>query len=284
MHQVIKDTQFQTRLQDALLTLLSLVGFTAVSAALLQSWRLSLILAASLSAHELGHIILIMAHGMRWKLLFSPMGARLETSLAQRQRLNHFENAQIHLAGPLASLVYALIATLAYWLDPSRPQDLLLLANFSAQVALFNLLPLGHASDGGKFIDRVFDSLNNRNDWRIFWLPILWGSAVIGGTLLSFFLQHGEAVVPPQVLGYSLVVLWLLVGMWIEKRHEDPQGWESPQAMTYRQAWRLMVVFGILLLASTLIVVITPFWLPPGHIATMIHNIQAFAAHFGWRP
>jgi hypothetical protein len=270
--------EYHMRPQDALITLGTLAGFVIFSSFLLQSLRLSLIMAASLAAHELGHILVDVTQGVHWRLRFTPIGARLETPLQQRRWLSHYENALIHLAGPAASLLYAAMAILVYYLTIHESSDLLQLANFSAQVGLFNLLPLGRATDGGKFLERVFTSLNNRDDWRIFWLPIIWGVTVLGGTMLAFYLEHSRELIPPHVLSYLLVVLWLVIGMLVEKRHEDPLGWISAQAMTYRQAWRLMLSVGILLLACTLIVTMTPFWLPPEHILTMASNIRHVAA------
>ncbi len=278
----VRDTHLKAEIRDAFLTLVSLAGFTLIAALLLQSWALALIIAASLSAHELGHIVLITLQGMDWKLRFSLVGAWTETPQEQRQALNHFDNSLIHLIGPVFSLLYACLALLVYqaW-RPQRP-DLLQLANFSAQVALFNLLPLGKASDGGKILRRIFLSLNDRGDWMIIWLPITWGVAMLVGIIITFVLQNGMETIPPQITSYLLVTLWLLIGMLIEKRHDDHAAWKTPQAMTYRQAWLLVILLGVLLLFSTLLVMGTPFWLDSAHLTEIGKGIRYMFSPAFW--
>lgn len=253
--------------------LLSLLLFLSVTAVLLQSISLAILITASLGFHELGHILLLSLEGIPWRLRFGGLGAWTETPLKPRAQLSSWTNSLIHLAGPIFSLIYAMLALVVhhFWL-PDQPH-LLQLANLNAQIALFNLLPLGEASDGGKFMHKAFASLNEVDDRRILLLGGSWGLGVISGTLAVGARQQGWSVITPTLVGYLLMTAWLLVGMLVEKKNDNPLDSSSPRAMSYSEVRWLMVVLGGLLLVSTALAFITPFWLPPEHILSVIDSL-----------
>ncbi|MEN6410976.1 MAG: hypothetical protein ABFD44_14835, partial [Anaerolineaceae bacterium] len=202
--------------------MVSLLLFLGATAFLLQSVSLAVMIVASLGFHELGHILALAVRRIPWKLRFGLAGAWTESPKEIRAGLSNYTNSLIHLAGPLFSLLYALLAMLVhrFWL-PDQPQ-LMQLANLNAQLALFNLLPLGEASDGGKFLHKAFASLNEKDDRRLMLLTISWGLGVVCGTLFVGFRQHGATIITPILVGYVLMVIWLFVGMLVEKREDNP--------------------------------------------------------------
>lgn len=252
--------------------MVSLLLFLGVTALLLQSVSLAVMIVASLGFHELGHIAALAIRHIPWKLRFGLAGAWTESPKAVRTGLSNYTNSLIHLAGPLFSLLYAFLALVIhrFWL-PDQPQ-LMQLANLNAQLALFNLLPLGEASDGGKFLHKAFASLNEKDDGRLMRLAISWGLGVVCGTLYVGIRQHGATIITPILVGYVLMVIWLFVGMLVEKKEDNPAEAALPQAMSYPKARVLMAMLGGMLLISTALAFITPFWLSPGHILEMINS------------
>lgn len=253
--------------------MVSLLLFLGATALLLQSVSLAVMIVASLGFHELGHILALAVRRIPWKLRFGLAGAWTESPKEIRAGLSNYTNSLIHLAGPLFSLLYALLAMLVhrFWL-PDQPQ-LMQLANLNAQLALFNLLPLGEASDGGKFLHKAFASLNEKDDRRLMLLTASWGLGVVCGTLYVGIRQHGATIITPILVGYVLMVIWLFVGMLVENREDNPADAALPQAMSYRKVRALMAVLGGMLLVSTALAFITPFWLPPEHILEMINSL-----------
>ncbi len=195
-------------------SLLSLLVFLVVMAFLFQSWPLALVWASALGVHELGHIFVVSLLGIDWTMGFGLLGAWTQTPEAERAALTQFQNALIHLAGPLFSLGYALLAVLIHLVWQPASSHLLQLASFSAQIALLNLLPMGRLSDGGKAIRRVLDSFDERGDWEIVAAPILLlVYLLVGFTIAGVLLPDMSALTVVAALGVAAVmfVLWAAV-------------------------------------------------------------------------
>ena len=133
-----------------------------------------------------------------------------------RQELGHFKNALIHQAGPLFSILYALVAIGIHLVWQPDSTHLLRLASFSAQVGLFNLLPLGNMSDGGKIVRRALASLDEKGDRELTVIPIhLLLCLPLGYTIVAMLEQGWDKLVTSAgtagmvVLAVSMVLLWL---------------------------------------------------------------------------
>jgi hypothetical protein len=256
------------RWRRELRSLLSLGLFLAVVAFLFQSWELALMLTACLSIHELGHILAVSCCGVDWHMGFGPVGAWIETPLEARRRLSHFANSLIHLTGPLFNLLYALLAlTIHALLVRGGGQDYWLrIANLSAMVALLNGLPIGGASDGGKFAARLFASLDERTERRLLW-GLLPGLLSLGVIVL---ITRGDAL---KLLAVLLIGLWFVADMMRQSRLDDPREATAAHAMSDRQSVLLLLGVAVLLLVSTLIVLLTPLWLQPDHVLAMVEAL-----------
>jgi len=209
------------RLREELRGLFSLLVFVACVAFAFQSWELSLMWASALGIHEMGHILMISLLKIDWKMGFGIMGAWTETPLEERKALGHFRNSLIHLAGPLFSMVYALIAIGIHMAWHPDSDHLLRLASFSAQIGLFNLLPLGNASDGGKIIHRILASLDDRGDREITLVPILLLLCLpLGYTVVALFQQGWGKLTTTSVgiLG-TITAIGVLLTLWLIRGH-----------------------------------------------------------------
>lgn len=277
MKNVTRERTFQIDWQEELRSLLSLALFITGAALVLQSLPLGLMVTAALGFHELGHILLIRRCGVPWKLRFGLAGAWVETPLEERQALGQYSNALIHLAGPAFSLLYALAALAIYFLAPGGSTTLVLLANFSAQVGLLNLVPIGDLTDGGKFIQRARASLNLPEHRRLFTLAVGWVAAVYIGTIVGVSLLHKGFFLPHQASSFLIISLWMVFGLSARLRGDgQPQSqdaFKDSQPMTFRQAWWLMVGVETLLLVSTAVVLVTPFWLTQPQIVHIAGSV-----------
>jgi hypothetical protein len=256
--------------------LLSASLFALGVAFIFQSWEIALILTASLGFHELGHIIMIWRYGIEWEMGFAAIGAWTRTPLEKRQRLNHFSNSLIHLSGPLFSLLFAITAIVLYFVIARGPERIywLRLANLNALLSLFNFMPLGSLSDGGKFIRRMFASLTEAEEKRLLllFLPTLitWGDL-----LLKLDLARAFSLVT--------ILLWLLISMLAEGAQDDPAEAYSPKAMTRQQAGVLLSLVIISYLGCMVILVITPFWLTGDHVLNMAYGFLSIVASVIWK-
>lgn len=261
------------RALDDLPGLLSLLVFCGVTAVAFRSWEFALIVTASLGFHELGHAAAIAWYGMEWRISFGLFGAWTWSPEAQRARLSHLSNAVIHLAGPCFSLLFALLVLVLNRLWMPHDAHLLILANFSAQLGLLNLLPLGEFTDGGKIVRRIIASLDG--------LPRILAQALpISLSALALFL-YVLALLPrepgshPRLFLISLLLIgtWLADSMLLEARRARPLDASAP--MRPGQVYLLtMAVWGLLAAGLTLSSV-TPFWLAPRYVLGSLQNVVA---------
>jgi hypothetical protein len=252
-------------------TLVSIVAFALAVAILFYSWQLAWMITAGLAFHELGHVMVLWALGIDWQIGFSGLGAWTRTPIQARRRLNHFWNSVIHLAGPVFSVLLALIAILIQLLAHPEQDYWLRLANFNALVAVLNLLPLGELSDGGKLLRRLFASVPVRVEDEMLALvglvPLLFAMIV----LALRFDWH-------KVLALLLIVVWFVVNVIVARRRDDPSEAYSPRAMSRRQAFGLLAIALAAFLAGIVFVLLTPFWLTEQHVLNMVSAFLGIAA------
>lgn len=259
--------RIRERWWDEIRGLLSLLAFVLGIGFIFQSLEIGILITAALGVHELGHILAISLFGIDWEVGFGVTGAWTITPKEQRAALSHFHNGVIHLAGPLANQLYALLAAAAQWAFGWQPDYWLRLANLSAIVGLLNALPIGRLSDGGKTIERIFSSLDERAERWLLPAPLLWLLSILWLALVMPYNWTG-------ILAFAVVGLWFVLGLLRESLRDDPADAASPRAMTRNQGFLLASYMVILLSASTATVLLTPAWLTEQHIAGMLR---------GWR-
>jgi hypothetical protein len=261
------------RAQEDLPNFLALAAFVGITALAFRSWEFALMVTASLGFHEIGHAAALSLSGLRWRISFNILGAFTWSSLPERERLSDLRNTFIHLAGPFFSLLLALLSLLlAQFWNPAG-EHLLLLANFSAQVGLFNLLPLGGLTDGGKVVRRLAGShlRGAARAWAM-WLPILVSGLILTGYLLTQA-RGGEA--GAIMLSLLLLGVWMSGSLLLELRL--PRGPAIPVTgaahppqpsarITAAQGGLVVaLMFGLLILALV-VSAATPFWLAPRYV------------------
>lgn len=235
---------------------LSVVILTLALAAFFQSWELAGMMIAVLMVHELGHILLIRSYGIDWQLRVEWRGVAVITSMEERRKLGHFANSLIHLSGPFFNLAYALLAIgLQFLFSPNLDNDYWLrLANLSVLTGLFNLLPIGKLSDGGKFVKRMFASLGEEKERLLVIVTLFAWSFAIGWIFL---------VIKPDtisILAITLMGFWFFFQVALESTLDDPDEAGSPQAMDLKQAGLLTAGTLAGLLLSTVLLLRTPTW------------------------
>jgi hypothetical protein len=232
------------------------------------SWELAWVITLGLGVHELGHVLAAWRLGIESEMGFGPMGAWTRTPARVRESLGHYTNSLIHLAGPLASLAFALVALglHAILYRGSTHGPWLGQASFSSLVAVLNLLPMGNLSDGGKFVKRLFASAEERFEQRLL--------AMVGILPLVFVLVvFAIRLDVTRILALLVIVLWFAVSVLLESRQDDPADATSPTAMTRRQARELLSGVLLMLLLGIGMVVLTPFWLTRAHVETMAYGL-----------
>lgn len=285
------DTQFSVRrlamwAWSDLPNLASLLLFLAITALLFRSVGFALVVVASLGFHEMGHAAVLAAYRLPFRIHFGVVGAWTWSPAEARLRLTHWQNALIHLAGPLFSVLLALLALgiHTFW----RPSDaqLLTLANFSAQVGLLNLLPLGIMTDGGKIVRRIVDSLpSQRRGWSAL-LPMLL-TVTLGAAYVLIAIPRTIATAWITANAIPFLLGLLLIGVWLggSVLVESARRWNTPALgpidsarsalMTHAQVyWLLFGMWGLLSITLT-IAVMTPFWLSADILFGSLRNIMA---------
>jgi hypothetical protein len=269
-------TELVTVLDKQLLSAFRSLGvilIIAVATALIfRSWSMALIVTAGLVFHELGHILMAAGYGIQWEIVLRWAGVGTLTSLNQRDQLTQYQNSLIHLGGPLASLFLAL---LAFWVGSSMGYILpdnawVRLANFSALLALINVLPIGNISDGGRFLERFYASLPERLEPPTI-LGLLIGLISSAGML---WVTGFELV---AILAVMLIGLWLAVTMLFESKRDDPAQAASPKAMTILQGLGLLAMMLVIMLVASLAILTTPFWLHANDAILMAEGLKQFA-------
>jgi hypothetical protein len=243
----------------------SMVLFAVLVAALFQNWALGWLITASLAVHELGHVVALRLLGVEMEVGFGAAGAWTRSPAQQRRAMDHLSNSLVHLAGPAASLAYALLAMGLSALGRlnAMGDQLLRLANLNALLALLNLLPMGSMTDGGKVIKRVFASLHEDVESHVVWALVPW----LASLLWLIVLVRRDLVRAVSVL---LIGVWFVVQVLVEKEKDDPTASASLRAMETGQAIGLLAGTIAVLLATTVAVVAIPFWLTQDEVITMV--------------
>jgi hypothetical protein len=252
-------------------SLSSVVLFGVAASFLLQSWWLGWLLTFSLVLHEVGHIIQLQRYHVDWEVRFGLFGAATITPLDQRRALDCYQNAVIHLAGPLTNLAQALVAfglPLVLNLLTVEPASCrwLQVGNFAALLTLVNLLPLARLSDGGKLAEVIFASLTERSDTTLLATLFLWLASIVWLAGVSW----GSTL---RTLSTLAIAVWFVLGMLLAHRRDDPAAAFDPDAMSRAQSFVLFGVMAAGLLISTALVVLTPFWLTPDQVEVMARNL-----------
>jgi hypothetical protein len=266
--------QHRIRWRRNLSSLYSALLFTAIVSALFQNWQVAWMLTVSLAAHELGHALVVSTFGIEWEVGFGPMGAWMATSLRLRQALGELANSFVHLSGPLASLLLALVG-LGLHLAMGRGSGndtWLRLANLNAILALGNLLPLGYLSDGGKVIKRIFASADERLEVRLLAMAGVLPLAVVAITLaLRLDWERMAALAVP--------VIWFGLSLWLASRRDDPLAAQAPGAMAPRQIRLLLANLIAMLLLGMIVAITTPFWLTRAQLLNMVEGLASMWAY-----
>lgn len=256
----------KARAWDDLSGLVSLLLFLGGTALIFRSWEFGLIVTASLGFHELGHAAAIGLHGLKSRISFGLVGAWTWSPLQERQKLSDLQNIFIHLAGPLFSLLLAAVAVALRAYFPAADQHLGVLANFSAQVGLLNLLPLGALTDGGKIVRRLVAPLDAGSRAEAALLPLSCTALMLVACSLLSSPNGGWRSI-------LLIGLWLGGSLIFEARRPAPAAPLPARQVTRTQAFALVGVAWGLLLLSVAIIAATPFWLEPGFVMGMVNNV-----------
>lgn len=253
--------------------LVSLMLFLVVTALLFRSWEFGLIVTASLGFHELGHLAALSWYHLDGRICFGLAGAYTWSSMPARARLSQMANVYIHLTGPVFSLILSGLALLLNSLWQPESRHLLILANFSAQVGLLNLLPAGPLTDGGKVIQRMLSSLGGQRRRWVTVLPVVFSVILLTLFLLvelpRFYAHESNSF----LLGLLLVGIWLAGTLLLEARQVDRRITRAPRPMNVRQAGLVLLIIWNLMAFYVLILTATPFWLEPRYIRGSLENV-----------
>lgn len=255
--------------------LLSLLLFLVVTALLFRSWEFALIVTACLGFHELGHAAALTWFRVEYRIYFGVVGAWTWSRLEDRARLSQLANVYVHLAGPLFSLGLAFIALGLHYVWQPSSQHLMILANFSAQIGLLNLLPLGSLTDGGKVLRRTAVSVKSGRGNSL--LMALMTAAVLSPLIYSILRLSWLGIfnLTPDLLGFTLIGVWMGASLLLEMRRGEVNSLVGGRLMTPRQVIFIMLLLWDMLAAMQLVVMTTPFWLAPQYVLGSLENAQA---------
>ena len=282
-----RGTGLAGRAFDDLPNLLSLLAFFMVTAVLFRSIEFALIVTASLGFHELGHATLISFLRMEWRITFGLVGAWTWSPAAERRKLSNLANSAIHLAGPAFSLLLGGFALVLSAVFPSADLHLLLLANFSAQVGLLNLLPLGSLTDGGKVVQRVIAPLAGIERIWAALLPLFVTTLILGVYTIAGQPVYNDQQPDAFLLGLLLVGVWMTSSFLLEVRRAEPPAQDTALPLTRTQGVLLWLLIWGLLALALVISELSPFWLAPEYVMGCLENIadvMAFLVNLlaGW--
>lgn len=264
--------------RDDLPGLISLVVFLGITAVIFRSWEFAFLVTASLGFHELGHALALAWFRLDFRIYFGVVGAYTWSRLPERAALSHMANSAVHLAGPLFSLILALLALGLHSIWQTNSDHLLVLANFSAQVGFLNLLPLGALTDGGKALRRMALSVGHK-PVRV--VMVLLCSVAFLAPLLPVgrqILQDGVRQLPATGGGFVLIGVWLMASLLIELRRGDLSETAPRRLLSARQVIFLALIIWDMLAALLLVILTTPFWLQPRYVLGSLANIELLLA------
>lgn len=253
--------------------LVSLLVFLGVTTVLFRSVEFALVVTASLGFHEMGHAAALAWLHLDFRIRFGLVGAWTWSSSAERARLSHFTNTIIHLAGPLFSLLLALAAVGLHAAWRPASDHLLILANFSAQVGFFNLIPLGPLTDGGKALRRVSTALQGTLRLRVvlFLIVVTVGMLVLYGlvALPGISIETARSF----LLSLVLVGFWLASSLLIQTRHPESETPLPIRPIKPQQVYLLILLIWDILTFCLVVMSATPFWLAPQYVSGYIDNV-----------
>lgn len=266
-----------TLIRDELLSLSSLLLFFTVTALLFRSIEFALVVTASLGAHELGHAAMLARFKLEYRIGFGLVGAWTWSLSRERARLSEFSNAAIHLAGPLFSLLLAMLALGLNHIWQPDSHHLLVLANFSAQIGFLNLLPLGSLTDGGKTVRRMIRSLPVETRRRAVFLPFYLTALMLLLYALVELSGGEQGLTSRIILGLLLVGTWLSASIFYEARRAGNELSSPARAMNAPQVFVLTLFIWNLLLLFLIVMSASLFWLAPEYVLGALQNITALA-------
>lgn len=256
--------------------LLSLLLFLGGTAFIFRNLEFGLIVTACLGFHELGHAAALWWYGLEYRISFGWVGAWTWSPLQDRQRLSHLQNVIIHLAGPLASVLLAGIALYLWQFFPTTGHHLGILANFSAQVGLLNLLPLGAVTDGGKILRRLVLSLDGAGRAAMVMLPTgAAGLVLVAYNLMALPGVTGARPDSSYLLSVAVIGLWIGCSLFFEGRRPAFAEVDPNRRATPWQAFGFITGIWGLILVGMAITTTTPFWLAPEYVMGTLTNVMA---------
>jgi hypothetical protein len=272
-----KDLRQRAGIWEDLPDLLSLVLFLGATVFIFRSWEFGLFVTASLGFHELGHAAMLRKYGLPYRIGFSWAGAWTWSPLEERRRLSQRQNVMIHISGPLFSLLLSLGALFLWQFLPGTGLRLGVLANFSAQVALLNLLPLGNLTDGGKIMRRLVGSLDGDGRFVAVILPMAFTALLLVVYNLLALPRVEGAAAASYALSVILIGVWVGLNLVIESRRRPFAGEDPQQPVSANQAFAFIAaIWGLLILGIT-IATVTPFWLAPEYVLGIYRNVIGLA-------
>ena len=253
--------------------LISLLVFFGITTLLFRSVEFALVVTASLGFHELGHAAALAWQHLDFRIAFGLVGAWTWSSSEERARLSHFSNTIIHLGGPLFSLFLALTAVGLHAAWRPASEHLLILANFSAQVGFFNLLPLGNLTDGGKAVRRVSIGLSGVLRMRAVILLFLLTVGML--VIYALVALPGLSIETARSFLLSLVLVgfWLASSLLIQTRHPEPVAPSTFRPIRPQQVFLLILLIWDILTFCLVVMSATPFWLAPQYVQGYIANV-----------
>ncbi len=205
----------------------------------------------TLVIHELGHLIVLEANGIKTHLIFLVIlgGAMPDPSCKDKlDRLPWSNKAAIYLAGVTANVFVVVAYGILTAMGAVTVTHLEAVVNISGALILYNLLPLW-IFDGGHFAKVFFDSVSEDRDGHFVW-----------GIGITFFIA---AIMLIALGGQDLTVsgLWLFWGLQFRAKHDDPYGSRSELAMTVNQQRNWAIYYLFLLILGMVFLATTRVWI-----------------------
>lgn len=227
-----------------IVSLVSLV-ISALAAQILwlNNWWLTAILISSFCLHEFGHVMALRtkAH-VASQVVFIPFLGAATIPEKDLDTLDWYQRAFVALAGPLTNIVLAILAGIA--LLAGGPRNYMLAAiSLNISLVAWNLLPILGILDGGRFTHALFSSM--KEDVNKLLASIVSALALILGLVLA---AAGD---------FSFFYIFAR----LRAMKNDPQEAYTPEAITWKEAQPLSMLYCLVLFSSIVAMVIMPFWL-----------------------
>ncbi len=204
-------------------------------------------LLVSIVVHELGHLAVLEANGIRTYLVFLVILGGAIPDPRQKERFDALSwntKAGIYLAGVAANILVIVAYGILYGAGAVTGAELMQVANLNGSLILFNLLPFG-IFDGGRFTKVLFDSVSEDRD-RDFVHGMAITIGIVGIATAILTLQF--------YFGTIYLIFW---GLRLQSKRDDPKGSYDRRAMTVEEqrtwagAYVFLVALGITLLSTT---------------------------------